>query len=47
VAKVALDQLCLFIALGHLPNDEHVVASIMAQLPTTGLLPDIAELRET
>jgi hypothetical protein len=44
VAEVALDQLCLCVALGHLPNDEDVVASIMAPLPTAGLLPDITEL---
>jgi hypothetical protein len=44
VAEVALDQLCLCVALGHFPNDEDVVASIMAPLPTAGLLPDITEL---
>jgi hypothetical protein len=44
VAQVALDQLCLFVALSHLPNDEDVVASIMAPLPTAGLLPDITKL---
>jgi hypothetical protein len=44
VTEVALDQLCLFIALGHLPNDQDVVACLMAPLPTAGLLPDIIKL---